>query len=216
MNLGDGFSRRKQIQSEFKSWINRLQLTGQEETKYTVAKLDQTEEQAVPGSKTKFNRVFTTEECLKNLNDLLEQDKKLALRISLTNQEARANMIDLDGKEVELTIPELIVLKNEISPKLEEIARSIPKQNLGREVIETADGYIKWRVIKSINSRTREITKEGFQRDVDKTLGYNIKEVTDYGYTERAIFDQVDNIQKWQHRLKEAINQANKTLLIEL
>ena len=43
-----------------------------------------------------------------------------------------------------------------------------------------------------------------------------MEEVTDYGIEERIIFDEIDKMHAWQHRLKEAINQANKTELIEL
>lgn len=216
MNLGDGFSRRKQIQGEFKTWINRLQLTGKDEVNYEVGELNQKAGSATPGTLTKFKRVFTTEECIKKLKELLDQDKELALKISLTNQKAKAQIVDMEGKNVELTIPELIVLKNEIAPKLEEIYRSIPKRTTDKNVIEETDNYIKWRVIQAMVTRTREIGENNFQRDVDKVLGFKIKEVTDYGYTERKIFDKIDEIQKWQQRIKEAINQANKTLLVEL
>lgn len=45
---------------------------------------------------------------------------------------------------------------------------------------------------------------------------YEVQEITDYGMEERKVFDEIDRIHAWQHRLKEAINQANKTELITL
>ena len=45
----------------------------------------------------------------------------------------------------------------------------------------------------------------------------NLKPIlTDYGFEEREVYDEIDKIHAWQQRLKEAINQANKTDLIEL
>ena len=64
---------------------------------------------------------------------MIEEDQKLALRISLTNQKAKSRLIDLDGNEVELTIPELLVIKNNIAPKLERATQSIPKLAKGVE-----------------------------------------------------------------------------------
>lgn len=217
MNLGDGFSRRKQIQNEFKVWLNRLSLSGREESKFSVLKLGDSEEQAMPGSSKKYGRNFTIEECLEKLKDLIEEDKILSKRISLTNQQAKAIALDLDGNEVELTIPELIVLKNDIAPKLEEIEQNIPQQAKNVEIIKEVKNYsIKWREIKTIVSRTREISSKGLQRDVDVIKGYNVREVIDYGYPERKLLERKDDLRAWLNRLKQAINEANKTLLIKI
>jgi len=43
-----------------------------------------------------------------------------------------------------------------------------------------------------------------------------VEENIDFGFDERKVYDEIDKIHDWQHRLKEAINQANKTELIEL
>lgn len=217
MNLGDGFSRRKQIQSEFDVWLNRLSLAGREETHFSTKELGDSEENAVVGSLRKFGRNFSIEECLSKLDDLLEEDKTLAKRISLTNQQARAVVMNIEGnKLLTLTIPELIVLKNDITPKLNEIEEHIPQQTAGKEVLETKDKYIKWREIKTIISRTRKVSKEGFQMDVDVLKGYNVKEIVDYGYNERELLDRKDKLREWEGRLKKGINEANKTILINL
>lgn len=215
MSLGDGFSQRKHLRSEFETWINRLSLSGKEETKFDVISILE-KSSAKAGTLKEFKRIFTIEECLEKLHNILKEDKELALRISLTNQIAKARLVSLDGEEEELTIPELIVLKNEIAPKLEEIERAIPVQNRDHEVTKEDVHYIKWREIKGVTKRVRELSKDGFQRDIDKTVGYKIREVTDYGFAERIIFDRIDRIQQYQHRLKEAINQANKTLLVQI
>jgi len=216
MTLGDGFSKRKELQSEFMTWINRLRLSGMETTTYRVEDINDKEDKALPGSLKKFTRIYSVEECLEKLKQILKEDRELALRISLTNQQAKATMIDLEGKEVELTIPELIVLKNEISPKLEEIERNIPTRAKGVEILEDDDDHIKWREIQVVKEKEREITDKGFQRDIIKIKGYNMKEYMDYGYTERSLCDRTDAIRAWQTRLKEAINEANKTPLVNL
>lgn len=214
MSLGDGFTKRKQLQSEIDRWMKRLNLSGKDSIDYTVNGSILTKDKAIAGSLKKFKRSFSIEECLDNITKLVEKDRELATRISLTNQIATTTMVDLDGVEVEVTIPELIILKNEIAPRLEEIQRHIPKLTLGYEIIEEKDDYTKWRTIAVIGKRESTITEQGHRIDRDILVGRNIKEVTDYGYTERKIYDEVDKIQAWQFRLKEAINQANKTILI--
>lgn len=217
MNLGDGFSRRKQIQTLFSVWLNRLTLSGREEVRFTSTELGDSEDKAIAGSLKKFGRNFTIEECLRKLEELLKEDKQLAKQISLTNQQAKAPVEDLEGNIVELTIPELIVLKNDIIPKLEEITNSIPTQAGGVEIIKKLENkYIEWRTIKTLISRTRKVSKEGFQVDVDVIRGYDVKKVIDYGYSERKIMDRNDKIQAYVGRVKRAINEANKTLLINL
>lgn len=218
MNLGDGFSRRKQVQNEFQTWLRRLALAGKDEITFTTPELGDSEDKAIPGSLKKFTRNYTIGECEAKLDSLIKEDTQLAHRISLTNQVAKAIMTDIDGNSVELTIPELIVLKNDIAPKLSEIVDNIPRRAIGEEVIESdaSSTNIKWRKIKTMISRTREVGKNGFQRDVDVVQGYQVKEVMDYGFPERYIFDRKDKIAAWETRLKEAINQANKTLLVDL
>lgn len=217
MNLGDGFSKRKQIQNEFQIWLRRLSLAGKDETRFITKELGADENKAVKGSLKKFIRNYTIDECLDKLTAFIKEDTELAHRISLTNQKAAVTMKNLDGEEVRLTIPELIVLKNNIAPKFVEIEDNIPRLTSGEEIIEDeSKDFVKWRVIKAIIDKTREIGENGFQRDVEVVKGYNVREVKDYGYSERAIYDRKDNIAAWETRLKEAINQANKTLLVEL
>ena len=134
----------------------------------------------------------------------------------MTNQKARSKLIDLNGNEVELTIPELLVLKNDIAPKLEAAAQSVPRKAVGVEVIEATDKSTKWRTIYPLYKQKQSLSEQGHKIEEEYIDYYNVEEIIDYGIEERNVFDQIDKIHAWQHRLKEAINQANKTELIEL
>jgi len=159
---------------------------------------------------------LTFDEVRKKINELIQADKELALRISLTNQKAKAEMLDLDGKEVELTIPELIVLKNDIAPKLEEAARAIPKLANGVNFLEVTDNYKKWRSVQPYYKQKQSLSEKGHKIEEDYIDYYDVNEVTDYGIEERNVFDEIDRIHEWQHRLKEAINKANRYELVDL
>ena len=102
LTLGDAFSRRKQIESEIATWISRLQLAGSESTRFTTKEIEGNMKfEPVPGSIKTFIRHYTIQECIKTLQNLINEDKSLALRISLTNQLAKATLIDLEGTEKE-------------------------------------------------------------------------------------------------------------------
>lgn len=215
--LGDAFSRRKQIESELENWINRLRYTGRTSVSYQTKAIEGAEKFIpIPGSKKEFNRSYTIEECQAKIKELLEEDKKLAMRISITNQQAKASMIDLEGKEVELTVPELIVLKNNIAPKLENAAQAIPKLSKGVEIMEKTDKYTKWRTIYPYYKTKQSLSEQGHKIEEEYVDYYSVEEITDFGVDERVVFDEIDKIHAWQHRLKEAINQANKTELLDL
>ena len=47
-------------------------------------------------------------------------------------------------------------------------------------------------------------------------LGHDVVEVTDYGMERREQWDAIDRIGEFAQRVKQAINQANKTDLVEL
>ncbi|HEX5304256.1 MAG TPA: hypothetical protein VFW50_45410 [Streptosporangiaceae bacterium] len=66
------------------------------------------------------------QECRDKIAAILAEDEQLALRISRTNQQARAEIEDLDGRFRVLSIPELLVLKDDTIPKLEQAARAVP------------------------------------------------------------------------------------------
>ena len=45
---------------------------------------------------------------------------------------------------------------------------------------------------------------------------FTVEERIDYGFNQRTVYDEIDKIHQWLVRLKEAINQANRTPLAEL
>jgi preprotein translocase subunit SecD len=216
MNLGDGFSRRKQIESELETWTNRLRLAGRITTKYQTKEIEGEKKFiAIPGTKNEYLRHYTIEECNEKIKELIEEDRKLAMRISITNQKAKAQMKDLEGNDVELTIPALLVLKNDIAPKLERAAQSIPKLNQNSEVMEKASDYSKWRTVYPFYKTKQSLSEQGHKIEEEYIDYFNVEEVMDFGYDERRVNDEIDKIHDWQHRLKEAINQANKTELVD-
>jgi len=217
MTLGDAFTRRKQIQSELENWYNRLAIAGKNTVKYETKKIDGDKAfEPVPGTRTEYKRNYSIDECQKKIQGLIEEDKKLAIQISLTNQKAKAQVIDLEGKEVTLTIPELLVLKNDIVPKLERAATSIPKLSKGVEVLEESDQIVKWRNVTPYYKTKQSLSDKGHKIEEKIIDYYLVEEFDDFGRPERQVFDEIDKIHAWQHRLKEAINQANKTELISL
>ncbi|TFF95703.1 MAG: hypothetical protein EU544_02220 [Promethearchaeota archaeon] len=217
LTLSDAFSRRKQIQAEIENWINRLSYAGRETVSYQTKQIEGDKKFIpIPGSKKEYHRTYTIEECQSKIQELIEEDKELALKISLTNQIAKAKIVNLEGKEIELTVPELLVLKNNIAPKLERAANAIPKKATGVEIIDGTDQYTKWRTINPIYKRKQSLSEQGHKIEEEYIDYYNVEEVTDYGVQTRKVNDEVDKIHAWQHRLKEAINQANKTELINL
>lgn len=217
ITLGDGFSRRKQIETEIKTWVSRLNLAGMDTVNYQTKKIDGEDKfKPVPGTKKDYLRNYTIEECRKKIDDLIKEDQKLAIRISITNQKAKAKIIDLDGTEKELTIPELLVLKNDIAPKLERAAQSIPKLKKGVELMEKAEKAVKWRLVTPKYKIKQSLSEQGHKIENEYIDYYDVQENTDYGVPERDVFDEIDKIHAWQHRLKVAINEANKTELISL
>ena len=129
MTLGDGFSRRKQIESELETWMNRLRLAGRNTTKYQTKEIEgENKFTPIPGTKNEYLRHYTIEECNEKIKELIEEDRKLAMRISITNQQAKAEMKDLDAKAGE----EFGLLGNKVFRRLE---------NLNKPVIAAVSGF---------------------------------------------------------------------------
>jgi hypothetical protein len=217
MNLGDGFIRRKQIASEIQNWTQRLSLAGRETLQYVTKEIEGvTKFTPIAGSTKEYKRTYMIEECQQHIDELIKEDLSLALRISITNQKASAIFIDLDGQEKTRTIPELLVLRNEIAPKMEQAARATPVQAKGVDIFETTSEFIHWRSVSPQYKHLQEMSDKGMKVENDVIEKYSIEEVKDFGWEERKIFDKVDEIHLWLQRIKNAINDANKTELIEL
>src|SRR5262245_46539289 len=121
MSLGDAFNRRKKLATDLASWTNRLKSSGVTRRTYRTKAIEGgaafTPE---PGSEKTTTRHYTVEECRLKMREIIAEDQVLALRISLTNQAAKAEVEDLEGNVRSYSIPELLVLKDNIIPKLEE------------------------------------------------------------------------------------------------
>ena len=216
MNLGDAFIRRKQITSEIQTWTSRLQFAGKDAKQYCTKTIDAPPYEPIPGTIKEYNRTYTIEECRIKLDALIKEDLVLAHRISLTNQKASGTFVDLDGIEKTLTIPALLVLRNDIAPKLEAAAKAIPVKPRGVEITSTDDGSIRWRNITPEYKHVQEFNDKGMKAENDVIDRYRIEENVDYGWNERDVFDEVDKIHDWLQHIKNAINEANKTELVDV
>jgi hypothetical protein len=127
MTLGDAFNRRKKLGADLQSWIGRLGLAGTERRTYRTSALEgDAGYRPDPGTEKVSTRQYTVQECREKIAAILAEDQELALRISRTNQQPRAEIEDLDGRARVLSIPELPVLKDDAIPKLEQAARAVP------------------------------------------------------------------------------------------
>ena len=75
---------------------------------------------------------------------------------------------------------------------------------------------MKWRTVIPCYKTKQSLSEQGHKIEEEYIDYYDVEEITDYGFEEREVYDEIDKIHAWQQRLKEAINQANKTDLIEL
>ncbi|MBV9852317.1 MAG: hypothetical protein JO250_21845 [Armatimonadetes bacterium] len=217
MTLSDGFNQRKKLGADLQSWIARLGQAGLDRRAYRTKSIEG-EDAFVPepGSEKVTTRHYTIAECQAHIDALLRADRDLALRISLTNQRARAQVVDLDNVLREYTVPELLVLKNEVIPKLEEIARATPVRAEGVNVITEGEGAVVHRAIKKIERKKETLTEKGLKVEEVITEGYDVLDTTDYGLPRRQVWNEIDRIQEFAERVKQAISEANKTELVEL
>ena len=107
MTLGDAFNRRKKLAADLQSWIGRLGLAGTERRTYRTSTLDgDAAYRPDPGTEKVSTRQYTVQECQEKIAAILDEDEQLTLRISRTNQQARAEIEDLSGRTRVLSIPE--------------------------------------------------------------------------------------------------------------
>jgi hypothetical protein len=217
LTLGDAFNRRKKLAADLQNWINRLGLAGTERRSYRTAALEgDAAYQPDPGTEKVSTRQYTVEECRERIAAILEEDQELALRISRTNQQARAEIEDLGGRLRVLSIPELLVLKGDAIPKLEQAARAVPLRADDVGVYDTGEGWVRYRVVKKVERKRETFSDKGLKVEEVELLGHDVVEVTDYGVARREQWDAIDRIGEFAQRVKQAINQANKTELVEL
>lgn len=217
MTLGDAFNRRKKLAADLQAWIARTKLAGAVRRVYRTRALEgQGAFAPEPGSEKTTGRHYTIEECRAKIASILAEDRSLALRISVTNQRARAEVEDLDGRTRDYSIPELLVLKDDVIPKLEQAARAIPLRAEGVNVIGRGDGFEQHRAVTKVERKKETFSDKGLKAEELELLGYDVVETTDYGLPSREVWNEIDRIQEFLQRVKLAINRANKTDLVEL
>jgi hypothetical protein len=217
MNLGDAFNRRKKLSSDLAAWTNRLKSSGVTRRTFRTKAIDGSGAfSPEPGSEKSTMRHYTVEECRAKIREILDEDLVLALRISLTNQAAKAEVEDLDGRSRTYTIPELLVLKDSIIPKLEEAARGVPLRADGVNVMDAGDNHVRYRTVTKVERKKETFSDKGLKAEEMETLGYDVVEVTDFGLPSREMWNEIDRIQEFLQRVKQAINRANKTELVDV
>lgn len=217
LTLGDAFNRRKKLAADLASWTNRLKLSGANRRVYRAKAIEGAQAfTPEPGSEKTTERHYTIEECRQKIREILEEDRSLALRISLTNQRAKAEVEDLDGHVREYSIPELLVMKDDIIPKLEAAARATPLRAEGVNVVETTTSFVRHRAVTKVERKKETFSDKGLKAEELETLGYDVVEVTDFGVPSREVWNEIDRIQELLQRVKQAINRANKTDLVDL
>lgn len=217
MTLGDGFNRRKKLAGDLTSWTNRLKAAGVTRRTFRCKAIEGSGAfTPEPGSEKTTSRHYTVEECREKIREIIDEDRILALRISLTNQSAKAEVEDLNGKVRTYSVPELLVLKDQIIPKMEEAARAIPLRTDGVNVIETGENHVKYRQVNKVERKKETFSEKGLKAEEMETLGYDVTEVMDFGLPSREVWNEIDRIQEFLQRVKQAINRANKTELVDL
>ncbi len=215
MTLSDGFNRRKKLAADLATWTNRLKQSGADNRWYRTQKVTGKGAFAAdPGTDRSTERHYTIEECRKRIAKIVKEDRSLARRISLTNQIATSTIVDLDGKKRELTIPELLVLRNDIIPKLEAVARAIPTRKEGVPTLKETKTYALHRIVNKVERKKTSFRDEVKVEEME-LLGYDVVETKDYGLPQRDVWNEVDKIQEFAQRVKQAIARANKVELID-
>ena len=83
-------------------------------------------------------------------------------------------------------------------------------------VYEEGKGFIRHRRVKKVERKRETLTEKGHKVEEVEVTGYDVTETTDYGLPRREAWNEVDRIQEFAQRVKQAINQANKVELVEL
>jgi hypothetical protein len=214
MTLGDAFNRRKKLGADLTTWIGRLQSAGSTRRSFRTHAIEGGEAFVVfEGSEKMTTRHYTVDECRAKLAQIVAEDRELALRISITNQRARAEVEDLDGVTRSYTIPELLVLKGDIIPKMEQAARAVPLRSDTVASYETGPDFVKHRTVTKVERKKETFSDKGLKAEEMELVGFDVVEITDYGLPARSMYNEIDRVQEFLQRVKQAINRPNKTEL---
>jgi hypothetical protein len=217
LTLGDAFNRRKKLAADLEAWTNRLKAAGAVRRSFRTKAVDgENAFVAEPGTEKRSTRHYTVEESREKIAEILTEDRALALRISRTNQSVRVDLEDLEGNVRSYTIPELLVLKDDVIPKLEAAIRAVPLRAENVSVYETAADHVKHRAVTKVERKRETFSDKGLKAEEMELLGFDVVEVTDFGADARSIWNEVDRVQEYAQRIKQAINRANKADLVEI
>lgn len=217
MTLGDAFNRRKKLSADLATWTGRLQAAGNTRRTFRTHAVEGASAFVVfEGSEKMTTRHYSVDECRAKLASIIVEDRELALRISVTNQRARAEVEDLDGVVRSYTIPELLVLKGDVIPKMEQAARAVPLRADNVSTYETGSDFVKHRTVTKVERKKETFSDKGLKAEEMELVGFDVVEVTDYGLPARAMYNEIDRVQEFLQRVKQAINRANKTELVSL
>jgi hypothetical protein len=70
--------------------------------------------------------------------------------------------------------------------------------------------------VNKVERKKETFSDKGLKAEEMELLGYDVVEVTDFGLPSREMWNEIDRIQEFQQRVKQAINRANKTELVEV
>ena len=217
LTLGDAFNRRKKLAADLAAWIGRLQSAGAVRRSFRTRALEGSAAfTPEPGSEKMSTRHYTVDEARAKIAEIVAEDRELALRISVTNQRARTEIEDLDGTVRAYSIPELLVIKDDIIPKLEQSLRAVPVRADNISPYESTGDAVKYRTVAKVERKRETFSDKGLKAEEMELLGYDVVEVTDFGLPSRAMWNEIDRVQEYQQRVKQAINRANKTELVTL
>lgn len=217
LTLGDAFNRRKKLAADLAAWIGRLQSAGAVRRSYRTKAIEGANAFTPDaGSEKSSTRHYTVEEARVKIDEILREDRALALRISVTNQRARTEIEDLDGVMRSYTVPELLVIKDDVIPKMEQALRAVPVRADNVSVFETVNGAVKHRTVTKVERKRETFSDKGLKAEEMELLGYDVVEITDFGLASRDMWNAIDRVQEYQQRVKQAINRANKTELVSL
>jgi hypothetical protein len=83
-------------------------------------------------------------------------------------------------------------------------------------VYESGENWVRHRSVKKVERKHESFSDKGLKVEEVELLGYDVVETTDYGVGRRAQYDEIDRIADYSQRVKQAINKANQTPLVEL
>jgi hypothetical protein len=83
-------------------------------------------------------------------------------------------------------------------------------------VFSTEPDHVKHRAVTKVERKRETFSDKGLKTEEMILLGYDVVEVTDFGLPAREMYNEIDRVQEFLQRVKQAINRANKAELVHL